>query len=226
MHDNSLCRDSAQHPGDPDCDAPAQCSTRTKWWVCSLRRAGSCDSTLTQHIDKIVGVPVRVKHQVPTAPVRGTTDPWSSHRRSTLKGSSMSELRYNTKHQPSVQFRRQRRFQRQQLDRPVVLIQSMYSRRSPSVKLGVAGTERFSRHHEARDHGHKGSNDAYDFSVSLTEKQWPRRQAPSTSALVLLGGSSTNSSFSFLQSLAPHPARSRKLAAVFQNGSTACAPPR
>ena len=70
------------------------------------------------------------------------------------------------------------------------------------------------------------SNDAYDVSVSLTEKQWPRRQAPSTSALVLLGGSSTNSSFSFLQSLAPHPARSRKLAAVFQNGSTASAPPR
>ena len=30
--------------------------------------------TLKQYIDKIVGVPGRVKHQVTTAPVRGTTD--------------------------------------------------------------------------------------------------------------------------------------------------------
>ena len=46
--------------------------------------------------------------------------------------------------------------QRQQLDRVAdvaVLIQPMYSKRSPSVKLGGAGTERFSRHHEARNHG-------------------------------------------------------------------------
>ena len=45
--------------------------------------------------------------------------------------------------------------QRQQLDRAVVvavLIQSMCSRRSSSVKLGGARTERFSRHHEDRDH--------------------------------------------------------------------------
>ena len=39
-------------------------------------------------------------------------DPWSSHRSSTLKGSLMSELRHNNKHQPFVQFRRQRRFLR------------------------------------------------------------------------------------------------------------------
>ena len=46
--------------------------------------------------------------------------------------------------------------QRQQVDRAVdvaVLIQPMYSRRSPSVDLGGAGTERFSRHPEARVHG-------------------------------------------------------------------------
>ena len=46
--------------------------------------------------------------------------------------------------------------QGQQLDRAVdvvVLIQPMYLRRSPSVKLGGAGTERFSRHPEARVHG-------------------------------------------------------------------------
>ena len=77
--------------------------------------------TLIQYIDKIVGVPGRVKHQVTTAPVRGTTDardpgvqkktlsgngtvmaragstarvedPWSSHRSSALNGSLMSEL--------------------------------------------------------------------------------------------------------------------------------------
>ena len=29
---------------------------------------------MIQHIDKIVGVPRRVKHQVTTAPVRGTAD--------------------------------------------------------------------------------------------------------------------------------------------------------
>ena len=78
--------------------------------------------TLIQYIDKIVGVPSRVKHQVTTALVRGTTDardpgmqkktlarngivmaragstarmqedPWSSQRSSTLKGSLMTEL--------------------------------------------------------------------------------------------------------------------------------------
>ena len=63
-----------------------------------------CDSnaqkTLTlpqiQHIDKIIGVLVAMQHQIPTAPVRRTTDacdpdaqkddPWSSHRPTTLKG--------------------------------------------------------------------------------------------------------------------------------------------
>ena len=46
--------------------------------------------------------------------------------------------------------------QRQQLDRVVdvaVTIQPTYSKRSPSVKLGGAGAERFVRHHEGRDHG-------------------------------------------------------------------------
>ena len=68
-----------------------------------FRRAAQKTSrpTLIEYIDKIVGVPVRVKHQVPTALVRGTTDacdsdvqedPWSAHRSSTLTGSVMSEL--------------------------------------------------------------------------------------------------------------------------------------
>ena len=58
-----------------------------------------------QHIDKIVGVAVAMQHQVPTAPVRRTTDacdsdvqkddPWSSHRASTLKGTGTSRLRLN-----------------------------------------------------------------------------------------------------------------------------------
>ena len=46
--------------------------------------------------------------------------------------------------------------QRQQLDRAVdvaVTIQLTYSKRSPSVKLGGAGTERFSRHQEVHDRG-------------------------------------------------------------------------
>ena len=77
-----------------------------------MRRAGACERVcdsdaqsrpiLEQYIDKTVGVPRRVKHQVTTAPVRGKTDacdsdvqeedPWSSHRSSTLKGAMMSDL--------------------------------------------------------------------------------------------------------------------------------------
>ena len=41
-------------------------------WAWSLKETSR--PTLIQYIDKIVGVPGRVKHQVSTAPVRGTTD--------------------------------------------------------------------------------------------------------------------------------------------------------
>ena len=70
---------------------------------------------------------------------------------STLKGSLMSELRAILAGQETAEVP-----QRQQLDRVVdaaVPIQPMYSKRSLSVKLGGARTERFFRHHEARDHG-------------------------------------------------------------------------
>ena len=58
-----------------------------------------------QYIDKIV--PVAMQHQVPTAPVRRTTDardldvqkddPWISHRPSTLKGTGTSRSRHNSR---------------------------------------------------------------------------------------------------------------------------------
>ena len=116
--------------------------------------------TLIQYIDKIVGVPGRAKHQVTTAPARGTTDardpgvqkktlvgtgivmaedPWSSHRSSRLK--VIDDRAVMEQHTVAIRTVQETAevLQRQQLDRVVdvaLLIQPAYSKRSPRGKLG------------------------------------------------------------------------------------------
>ena len=110
------------------------------------------------HTDTVHRQDRRCSREGETPPVRSTTDAsdsdvlkedlWSSHRSSTLKGSTANTSYSHSSGDSGGSSERQ-------LDRVVdvaVLIQPTSSR-SPSVKLGGAGTERFSRHHEAHDHG-------------------------------------------------------------------------
>ena len=86
-------------------------------------RRKTVEFSQAQHTERIIDVRAEIQHQTPTI-------------RTVLETAEVP--------------------QRQQLDRAedvAVLIQLMCSRRSPSVKLGGAGTARFSRHHEVRDHG-------------------------------------------------------------------------
>ena len=117
-----------------------------------------------QYIDKIVGVAVTMQRQVPTTPVRGTTDVCDQDVQKAVKLPQVQhteriiDVRAVIQHQRAIRTVQEKAEvpQSQQLDRAAdvaVEIQPMYSRRSPSVKLGGAGAERSSRHPEARAHG-------------------------------------------------------------------------
>ena len=104
------------------------------------------------------------KRQFPTAPVRGTTDACDPDVQKAVKlpqfqhTERIIDVRAVIQHQTAIRTVQEKAelLQSQQLDRAAdvaVEIQPMYSRRSPSVKLGGAGTERSSRHPEARVQG-------------------------------------------------------------------------
>ena len=117
--------------------------------------AGACESdalktlkpTQIQYIEKIVGVAVTMQRQVPTAPVRGTTDACDPDVQKAVNLPQVQhteriiDVRAVMQHQTSVFQSVQETAevpQSQQLDRAVdvaVEMQPMHSRRSPSVKL-------------------------------------------------------------------------------------------
>ena len=65
---------------------------------------------MVQHINRIVDVPVVMQRQA--LMIQPCRTPWSSHRSSTLRSSSLSQLSHNAKYQPSRQYTRWWRFLR------------------------------------------------------------------------------------------------------------------